>query len=96
MGPGLAGFGIPSPLADPLLTLVNAAGAPVGANDSWQADASAGQTLSAMVLAGAFPLAAGSKDAALVATLPPGNYSAQVTAPAGTSGQVLLEIYELP
>ena len=96
VGPGLTGFGIANPLADPVLTLVNAAGAPVGGNDSWQADANASQTLSAMVQAGAFPLAAGSKDAALVATVPPGNYAVQVTAPPGTSGQALLEIYELP
>jgi len=28
--------------------------------------------------------------------VPPGNYAVQVTAPPGTSGQALLEIYELP
>lgn len=96
VGPGLVSFGITNALADPVLTLTNIAGAPVGGNDSWQADANAAQTLSAIVQSGAFPLAAGSKDAALVADLPPGNYTAHVTAQAGTSGQALLEIYELP
>ncbi len=96
VGPGLVSFGITNALADPVLTLTNIAGAPVGGNDSWQADANAVQTLSAIVQSGAFPLAAGSKDAALVADLPPGNYTAHVTAPAGASGQALLEIYELP
>ncbi len=37
-----------------------------------------------------------SRDAALIARLPPGAYTAQVSVPAGTSGVVLLDIYELP
>lgn len=46
--------------------------------------------------AGAFPLTARSRDAALVLVLPPGNYTAQVT-PSGNSaaGTALVEVYEL-
>jgi rhamnogalacturonyl hydrolase YesR len=46
--------------------------------------------------AGAFPLPARSRDAALVLVLPPGGYTAQVS-PTGTAtaGTALLEVYEL-
>lgn len=44
---------------------------------------------------GAFALPVGSKDAALVSTLPAGNYSVQVSAKAGSSGLSLVEIYEI-
>ena len=96
VGPALNGFGVTNALPDPVLLLTNSAGAPVAGNDSWQADANAMLTLSAMLQVGAFPLSAGSKDAALVVNLPAGNYTAQVTGGTGTSGQALLEIYELP
>jgi hypothetical protein len=45
---------------------------------------------------GAFPLPAGSKDAALVVTLSPGAYTAQVSGAAGTTGTALVEVYEVP
>ena len=46
--------------------------------------------------AGAFPLAAGSKDAAILISLPPGSYSAQVIGVNSTTGIALVEIYEVP
>jgi hypothetical protein len=45
---------------------------------------------------GAFALPADSRDAALVLTLPPGSYTAQVSGVANTVGVALVEIYELP
>ena len=45
-------------------------------------------------VAGAFPLVTGSGDAALLARLEPGNYTAQVNGAAGETGVALLEIYE--
>ena len=44
-------------------------------------------------LVGAFPLSATSADAALVITLPPGNYTAQVTGVGNTTGVALVEVY---
>jgi hypothetical protein len=45
---------------------------------------------------GAFALAAGSKDAALVVTLAPGGYTATVSGGSGAAtGQALIEIYDL-
>ncbi len=46
--------------------------------------------------AGAFPLAARSRDAAIVLVLPPGGYTAQVTGVGNSAaGAALLEVYEL-
>ena len=50
----------------------------------------------AAVRAGAFALPAGSKDAAVLATLPAGVYTIQVSADSTSSGSALLEIYEIP
>jgi hypothetical protein len=46
-------------------------------------------------LVGAFALMAGSGDSAILATLPPGAYTAQVAGAGGTTGIALVEIYEL-
>jgi hypothetical protein len=54
-------------------------------NDDWGGDAALTASFSSV---GAFPLTATSKDAALLATLAPGTYSAQVT------GVVLVESYD--
>src|SRR5205085_925249 len=48
-----------------------------------------------MQAVGAFPLTPGSKDAVLVVTLGPGNYTAQVSGAGGTSGVALLEVYDV-
>jgi len=45
---------------------------------------------------GAFSLASGSADCAMIATLPPGNYTAEVSGTNGTTGIALVEIYEVP
>ena len=38
----------------------------------------------------------GGRDAVLVATLPPGSYTAQVSGVGGTTGVALLEVYDVP
>jgi len=43
---------------------------------------------------GAFPLAANSKDAALVLQLTPGSYTVQVSGVGTLTGTVLVEIYD--
>jgi hypothetical protein len=45
---------------------------------------------------GAFAFAAGSADAAMIVTLAPGAYTAQVAGVGGTTGLALVEVYELP
>ena len=98
VGPTLAALGITGPLVDPKLELIRqgvpAASATVATNDNWTADLA---PIFASV--GAFALPLGSKDAALVVTLPPGSYTAQVSGVGtGTAAQgiAIVEVYELP
>ena len=88
VGPALAGFGVAGALADPRLALL-AGSATVAENDNW-ASTDAG----AMSAVGAFALPVSSRDAAIVRPLDPAGYTAPVTAPGGTSGVALLEVYD--
>jgi hypothetical protein len=47
-------------------------------------------------MTGAFALPAGSEDAALLITLPPGAYTVEVKGKNNLEGVALLEIYEVP
>ena len=78
-------------VSDPTIALYDAEGRILGSNDNWVS--SVADVSSASVGAGAFPLDVGSKDAAVLATLPSGAYTIQVSA--GTVGTALLEIYEV-
>ncbi|HUR58211.1 MAG TPA: DUF1800 family protein, partial [Opitutaceae bacterium] len=84
------GFGLTGVLANPQLQLFNANGTLVLANDNWSADDAA-----TMTAVGAFPLTGAPNDAALVATLSPGAYTAQVSGVNNTSGVAILEIYDV-
>ncbi len=92
VGPTLATapFNISGVLPDPVLTLFNSSGAPIAINGAWNAADSA--TMSSVY---AFPLIPGSKDAAIVTTLQPGAYTAQVAGASGDSGTAQLEVYEV-
>lgn len=90
VGPGLGAFGVPGVLGDPKLELFRD-GVRVAENDNW--DAPLAPTAAA---AGAFALASGSRDAALLVTLLPGGYTAQVSGVGGVTGVALVEIYEVP
>lgn len=92
VGPGLAAFNVANLLADPRLTIYAEGGRVLGENDNW-IEASSGSDTFRQV--GAFPLASGSRDAALRITLPAGAYTAQLTGPSGSSGAALLEVYDL-
>ena len=96
VGPGLGAFGVAGALVNPRLEMRDAAGALVAVNDDWQDQPAAQSVAAAAASAGAFALAPGSKDAALVVTLPAGNYTALVSAADGGNGVTLLEVYEVP
>jgi|GEM_PF-1341548 len=93
IGPTLAAFGVPGTVVDPQLTLFNSASVRIGNNNDWGGTA---ELTDAFANVGAFALPSTSKDAALVVTLAPGNYTAQVTGVNGTSGVALVEVYEVP
>ena len=93
VGPGLAAFGVGGVLADPKLEIYTAAATPVkiNENDNWSPTLA-----STFASAGAFALTAGSKDAALTVSLPPGGYTVQVSGADGGTGNAIVELYELP
>ncbi len=91
IGPSLATFGVDNPLADPAITIFNAAGEIIVTNDNWLA-ADVAEATSAV---GAFALDTDSADAAILMTLPAGAYTAQVGNASGVAGIVLVEIYEV-
>jgi hypothetical protein len=94
VGPTLGGFGVPGTIVDPKITLFNAAQAVVASNDNWNtfADQAALATASAQVFA--FPLNAGSKDAAMLVTLQPGSYTLHTAGVNNGTGVALAEIYD--
>lgn len=95
VGPGLAAFGVPGTLADPILTLKTSAGVDVATNNNWEQGTVAAATVSATAArVGAFALPADSKDAVIIATLPPGGYTALVSSPDTSTGVVILEAYD--
>jgi hypothetical protein len=92
VGPSLqALFGLTDALTDPKLEIYNSAGAKLVENDNWSA------VLAPIATSvGGFPLVNGSRDAALLVSLPPGSYTAQVAGVAGGTGEALVEVYEVP
>ena len=93
IGPGLAQFGVAGVVEDPRL-VVRREAAIMAENENWSSDEASGIAAAAR-LVGAFGLPAGSKDAVLLLTLPPGAYTAQMSAASG-GGVGLVEVYQLP
>jgi hypothetical protein len=94
VGPTLRSFGVNGALANPRLEVFNDRAVRISENDDWAGTAALKAAFDAV---GAFSLIAGdSRDAAVVATLAPGNYTAQVSGVGGTTGVALVEVYELP
>ena len=93
VGPGLAVFGLTGVLAQPQLSLISA-GVTVAQNTNWTTSTDSTAIAAASTQVGAFPLVA--QDSAMIVSLAPGNYTAQVLGVAGGSGIAIIEIYELP
>ncbi|HEX2852082.1 MAG TPA: Ig-like domain-containing protein [Opitutaceae bacterium] len=96
IGPSLAG--VNSPLANPMLQLYNGP-TQIASNDNWAtpigAGASAGAVATATAQAGLGALSSTSLDSVIVTTLTPGAYTVQLSGVGSTSGNGLLEIYDL-
>jgi uncharacterized protein (DUF1800 family) len=95
-GPALADFGVTGALTDPRLELYSGA-TKVAENDNWSSPVGTATPVTAAAFSsvGAFGLTAGSRDAALVATLAPGSYTAQVSGTGNGTGVALIEVYEV-
>ncbi len=88
-GPALAKYGITDYLPDPELSLLNSSGKVVDSTSSWSTSLD-----STFTQVGAFALAPGSHDTALLESVAPGAYTAEVTSQASNFGVVLAEIYD--
>ncbi|WRQ86003.1 family 43 glycosylhydrolase [Actomonas aquatica] len=98
VGPTLAAppFNLGGVLADPVLeihTRINDVDTVVATNDDWADEAG---VIAASQASGAFALVDGSADAAIVVTLPAGSYTAHVAGANGSTGEAIVEVYELP
>jgi hypothetical protein len=97
IGPELTQYGITNPLANPTLELHNASGALIASNDDWQTTilggVITGDQVSDIQNSGHVPTAA--SESAIIANLPPGNYTAIVRGVNNTTGVALVEVYDL-
>jgi hypothetical protein len=89
LGPTLADFGVPGALANPTLDLVTVSGTVIRSNDDWKTSQQTD-----IEAAGLGP--AHEVEAALLETVPPGQYTAIVRGSGGTTGVGLVEVYDIP
>ena len=105
VGPALAGFGLTGVLAQPMVEIDDSTNTAIVSNTGWGNKPIAGTskvgatyraaTAADMKAVNAFALATGSADSAIVATLPPGNYTAIVSGVGSTTGTALAEVYQM-
>lgn len=88
IGPSLAKSGVNNPLPDPTLELHNGNGTLLQSNDNWKDRQGA-----AIEATGAAPT--NDKEAAMIATLATGNYTAVVRGKGAATGVCLVEVYNL-
>ena len=88
IGPSLAPAGVMDPLLDPVLELYDVDGALIFMNDDWRSDQES------QIIDTTLP-PADDREGAIVATLPPGAYSAIVRGVNSSSGVALFEVYAL-
>ncbi|MEO5721095.1 MAG: PQQ-dependent sugar dehydrogenase [Chthoniobacterales bacterium] len=91
LGPSLAVNGQPlaGRLLNPSLTLQDGNGATIEANDDWMTGARAGE------LAGFGLAPSNTQESAVVATVPPGVFTATLRGVGGTTGVALVELYDV-
>ena len=89
IGPSLAAGGISNVMSDPMLTVYDSTGKMIASNDDWSTSAQAAQ----IAATGVAPTARA--EAALIATLPSGSYTAVVSGQDNGQGIALVEAYEL-
>ena len=88
IGPSLAALGVTGVLADPTMELHDSSGSLIFSNDDWRSDQEQ------QIIDTTIP-PTDDKESAIVATLPPGAYTAIVRGANGTTGVALVEVYAL-
>src|SRR5207249_1981430 len=97
IGPELSQYGVPNPMADPTLELHDGTGALIASNDNWQTTIIGGiitqDQVQDIINSGHAP--GDPSESAIIADLPPGNYTAIVRGINNTTGVALVEAYDL-
>ena len=97
IGPELTRYGVPNALANPTLELHDGTGALIASNDNWRTTIIGGIITSNQVRdirnSGYAP--GDGRESAIIAELPPGNYTAIVRGVNNTTGVALVEVYDL-
>jgi hypothetical protein len=89
IGPSLTASGVTGVLADPVLEVHDSTGGTIASNDDWHDGAQASQ----IQQSGLGPT--DSLESAILVTVAPGNYTAVVTGYGNTTGNGLVEVYEM-
>lgn len=89
IGPSLAANGVPTPLADPTLSLFDSTGNVVMTNDDWRSSPDAVEIMNT----GIAPK--NDLESAIIANLSPGNYTASLAGKNNGTGNGLVEVYDL-
>jgi hypothetical protein len=92
-GPALIPFGVTGAIPRPTLTLYRDTQI-LAANTGWNTAANSLEIRTTAARIGAFAFPENSADSALLTTLAPGNYTAQITAANGATGVALVELYD--
>lgn len=87
-GPSLASAGITDPLQDPTLELRNSAGELIASNNDWR------EAQESEIQASGIP-PNNDREAAVITSLPAGNYTALVRGRDGATGVALVEVYNI-
>ena len=97
IGPELTQYGVPNAMVNSTLELYDANGAVIASNDNWRATIIGGVITSDQVRdirnSGYAP--GDGRESAIIAELPPGNYTAIVRGVNSTTGVALVEVYDL-
>jgi hypothetical protein len=88
IGPSLTSYGVAGALPDPILEIHTSDGSLIYQNDDWRS-AQEQQILDSALAP------ADDREAAIIATLPPGNYTAIIRGVGNNTGVALVEIYNL-
>ena len=89
IGPSLTQLGVTGALADPTLELHDQSGALIASNDDWQQSPQVNEIIASTLAP------SDSRESAIVATLPAGDYTTILRGVSGTTGVALVEGYEL-
>jgi hypothetical protein len=97
IGPDLSQYGVLNPLPDPTLELHDGSGVLIASNDNWQQTIIGGIITHNQVqdIQNSGHAPGNANDSAIIANLPPGNYTAIVRGVNDTTGVALVEVYDL-